>query len=240
MRSLPLTLLLALLALAAVGCADPAADAPDAVVEEPAAEPAPAEETMMADVYGLSKDSTIGFVGSKVTGSHEGGFESFSGTVSVTGGTPEGSSVEVTIDTTSLWSDSEKLTGHLKSADFFDVENHPTASFQSTEIAANDDGTHTLTGNLDLRGVAKQISFPANIEVADGGFSATAEFSINRMDFNIVYPGKTDDLIREEVLIKLDLKSASDDMGGEMEGDGMEGDGADGGEMEGDGEEAAG
>ncbi len=209
MRTLPLYLLFALLALAAAGCADPAADAPDAVVQEPAAAPAPAaEETVAAAVYGLSEDSTIGFVGSKVTGSHEGGFKTFTGKVSVTGAAAEGSSVEVTIDTTSLWADSEKLAGHLKSPDFFDVEKYPTATFKSTEIAAGEDGGHTLTGNLDLHGVSKQISFPADVKVSDLGFRATAEFSINRMDFEIVYPGKPDDLIREEVLIKLDLGSA--------------------------------
>jgi polyisoprenoid-binding protein YceI len=233
MRSLPLYLMFAVLALAAAGCADPAANAPDAVVAEPAAESAPAAEATMADVYGLSEDSTIGFVGSKVTGSHEGGFKSFTGTVSVAGGMAEGSSVDVTIDTTSLWTDTEKLTGHLKSADFFDVATYPTASFKSTAIAANDDGTYTLTGNLDLHGVTKQISFPANVEVGDGAFSASAEFSINRMDFGIKFPGKPDDLIREEVLIKLDLKSASDD------GMGMGDDGMGGEDMAGEGEDAA-
>ncbi len=219
MRSPSLCLLFAFLALAATGCADPAADAPDAVVEEPAAAPAPmAEETAAAEVYGLSEDSTIGFVGSKVTGSHEGGFKSFTGTVSVAGGMAEGSSVEVTIDTTSLWADNDKLTGHLQSADFFDVATYPTASFTSTEIAGGTEGGYTLTGNLDLHGVTKQISFPATIEVGEHGLSASAEFSINRMDFGIVYAGKADDLIREEVLIKLDLRSASHDaMGEEME-----------------------
>ncbi len=215
MRTSYLCLLFALLALTA-GCADPAADAPDAVVEEPAAEPAPpAEEAVAADVYQLSEESTIGFVGSKVTGSHEGGFKSFTGTVSVAGGTPEGSSVEVNIDTTSLWSDNEKLTTHLKSADFFDVENHPTSSFKSTGIVAAEEGGYTLTGNLDLHGVTKQISFPATIDVGADGFTASAEFSINRFDFGIVYAGRADDLIREEVLIKLDLKSASNGGGSE-------------------------
>ncbi len=118
------------------------------------------------------------------------------------------------IDTTSIWADNERLTGHLKSADFFDVEKHPKATFESTAIAANDDGTYTLTGNLELRGITKQISFPATIEIDDNGFSATAEFALNRMDFDIKYPGKPDDLIRDEVLIKLDLRSASPDESG--------------------------
>ena len=222
-RSLPLYLLTGILLLSATGCANPAADAPDAMVEE-AAPVAASEgaEAVAATVYQLSEESTVGFVGAKVTGSHDGGFTSLSGAVSVAGGTPESSSVEVVIDTTSLWADNEKLTGHLKSADFFDVETYPTATFTSTAIAANEDGTYTLTGNLDLHGITKQISFPADVEVDDHGFSAAAEFSINRMEFEIEYPGKPDDLIRDEVLIKLDLRSAShDDMAepGEEEAD---------------------
>ena len=213
-KTLPLSLLSALLLLLAVACADPAADAPQAEVSEPAPEAAPAEEPA-ATVYQLAPDSTIGFVGSKITGSHEGGFKSFEGKVSVAGDTPESASVEVEIDTTSLWADDERLTGHLKSADFFEVETYPTASFTSTGIAANDDGTYTLTGNLDLHGVTKQISFPASIELTESGFTATAEFAIKRFDFKIEYPGKTDDLIRDDVLIKLDLRSAPNEMGAE-------------------------
>ena len=131
----------------------------------------------------------------------------------MTSDSPEGATVSVTIDANSLWSDDERLTGHLKSADLFDVENHPTASFNSTAIAANDDGTYTLTGNLDLHGVTKQISFPATISLSESGFTANAEFSIKRFDFGIEYPGKADDLIRDEVLIKLDLTSEVADAG---------------------------
>ncbi len=120
-------------------------------------------------------------------------------------GDPERSSVEVEIDTTSLWSDNERLTGHLKSADFFEVETYPTASFVSTAIAANEEGGYTMTGNLDLHGVTKQVSFPATIEVGVEEVRAKAEFAIKRFDFGIVYPGKPDDLIRDDVLIKLDL-----------------------------------
>lgn len=208
-RSIPPCLLAGVLLASASGCANPAADAPDAVVEESGSIPAQEPERPEGTAYALSADSTIGFVGAKITGSHDGGFSAFEGSVSIVDGIPESSRVEVTIDTASIWSDNERLTGHLKSVDFFDVENHPTATFESTAIAANDDGTYTLTGNLDLRGITRQISFPATIEIDDQGFSASAEFSLNRMDFDIKYPGKPDDLIREEVLVKLDLRSAS-------------------------------
>lgn len=188
------------------GCAaDPAADKPDAEVSDarPASEPAAG-----GMVLAFSEDSSVGWVGSKVTGSHEGGFRVFEGEIRLVDDDPTASSVNVTIDTTSLWSDDERLTGHLKSPDFFEVEAYPTATFASTSIEAAESG-YTVTGNLDLHGVEKSISFPAEIEVADGTVSVQASFAIKRFDFGIEYPGRKDDLIRDEVAITLDLRSAA-------------------------------
>jgi polyisoprenoid-binding protein YceI len=195
--------LIALVALA--GCAaDPAADKPDAEVSEaqPVAEPAASGTTLS-----FSEDSAITWEGSKVTGRHEGGFHVFDGEINLVNDDPTASSVSVTIDTTSLWADSDRLTGHLKSADFFEVETFPTATFTSTSIEAAESG-YTVTGNLDLHGVEKSISFPAEIDVTAADVSVDASFAIKRFDFGIVYPGKTDDLIRDEVAITLDLRSA--------------------------------
>jgi len=195
------------LLLLTTACENPATGKPEAQVSEPEAAAQPA--VVEGREFAISADSKISFVGSKVTGSHDGGFHSFAGTVSVVDGNPESASVQVTIDATSLWSDNEKLTGHLKSPDFFDVETYPTATFASTAIAANDDGTYTMTGTLDLHGVTKQISFPASIDLTESGFTASAEFAIKRFDFGVVYPGMPDDLIRDDVLIKLDLQSVA-------------------------------
>lgn len=205
-----------LMILGLVACANPADNAPAAEVSEPAAAPEPAAETQDGTTYSFSNDgSTVGFVGSKVTGSHEGGFNAFTGTFTVMGDDVTTGKVDVTIDTTSLWSDNDQLTGHLKSPDFFDVETFPTSSFDSSSIVANEteDGTHTVTGNLTLHGVTKQISFPATIAMSDDGFSAQAEFSVMRFDFGIEYPGRADDLIRDEVVITFDLNGTA---GGEM------------------------
>jgi len=154
----------------------------------------------------LTQDSTIGFVGSKVTGSHEGGFRQFDGGIVVVDGDPTRSRVEVNIDTTSLWADNERLMGHLQSPDFFDVETYSTARFVSTQIVPAADG-YEVTGNLELHGVTKSITFPATIEIQPDRVVATAEFFIQRFDFDIVYPGKPDDLIRDEVVIRLDLSA---------------------------------
>ncbi len=194
-------ILLGLLVLAA--CANPATDKPEAVVGEPAPESEAAAE---GQLFSITEESTLTFVGSKVTGSHDGGFRSFEGEIVLVDSDPTQSTVEIRIDATSLWADNEKLTGHLKSADFFDVENHSAASFRSTSIVAAEDG-YSVTGNLDVHGVTKSITFPATITVGEGEVQVQAEFVIQRFDFAIEYKGMADDLIRDEVVIRFDLKA---------------------------------
>jgi polyisoprenoid-binding protein YceI len=184
-----------------VGCADPAKDKPQAEVKQAAAEP---ERPADAQRYVLTEGSSVGFVGSKITGSHDGGFNTVEGEVLLVDGDPTKSSVNLTIDATSLWADDERLTGHLKSPDFFDVEIYPTATFKSTEITAAETG-YTMVGNLTLHGITKSISFPAEITVEDGRVTAAAEFAIKRFEYEMVYPGKVDDLIRDDVVIKLEV-----------------------------------
>mgnify|MGYP003576603600 CR=1 FL=1 len=154
-------------------------------------------------------DSKLTYVGAKVSKKHDGSFGTFKGTVNAVGNDPTKSTVTVEIDTASITSDDEKLTKHLKSADFFDVEKFPKARFTSTAIKAGGDkgASHTVTGNLELHGVTKSITFPATIKMSNDAVDVDAEFSINRKDFGIVYPGMPDDLIKDEVLIKLEIRS---------------------------------
>jgi polyisoprenoid-binding protein YceI len=206
MRKEPAFLFGLIVLVALVGCAaDPAADKPDAEVSEalPLTEPVAGGTPLV-----FSDDSTVTWVGSKVTGRHDGGFHVFEGEIYLVNDDPTASSVSVTIDTTSLWSDTDRLTGHLKSADFFDVETYPTATFASTSIVAAESG-YTVTGNLNLHGVQKSISFPAEIEVAGGDVTINASFAIKRFDFGIEYPGMKDDLIRDEIALTLALKSSA-------------------------------
>jgi polyisoprenoid-binding protein YceI len=64
-----------------------------------------------------------------------------------------------------------------------------------------------VTGNLTLHGITKQISFPAQIQVTEDAVNVTAEFFLNRFDFDIKYAGKADDLIRKEVVLKLKVSA---------------------------------
>jgi polyisoprenoid-binding protein YceI len=214
-----LTILFLAAAVILTACPNPAKDKPKAdVAPAPAptapAEPKPAAEkpappTLSGTKYAFSEaGSSLGWIGAKVTASHEGSFQKFSGTIGLVDNDATKSGVAVQIDMGSITTaDSPKLLGHLKGPDFFDVEKFPTATFTSTAIKAAGEGaaTHKVTGTLDLHGVQKSITFPATITASADAVTVKAEFSINRKDFNIVYPGKPDDLIHDEVVLKLDI-----------------------------------
>lgn len=191
-------------------------DAPRATVEE--AEPD--AETAAFSGIALAIDTTasrIDWEAAKVTRTHDGGFADFTGTVYLDGETLTG--VDLMIDAASIWSDSEKLTGHLKSEDFFEVATYPEATFQADTFEpiteANDvewaDATHQVSGTLTMHGQSNRVTFPARIDVAEGTVTAEANFIIDRQQWSLSYPGAPDDLIRDEVRIKLNVVAAAAD-----------------------------
>jgi polyisoprenoid-binding protein YceI len=167
----------------------------------------PAGPTVKAKV--IREKSSIDFVAAKVTRDHKGKFKNFDGTLEYTGGKPIGVSFE--IDLSSVETDTEKLTAHLKTADFFDVATYPKATFVSTSLTEAAGGppartTHELRGILDLHGVKKEVTIPVRAEVTPDGVRTTSQFTIDRHDWGINYKGMADDLIKDEVLMKLDLR----------------------------------
>ena len=188
-----------------VGCSDPSKSVPASSASEPTAKPAESTPTPTTKTYAIRSGSSVEFIGSKVTGSHNGGFKSVMGAFTVDGGKITGTP-EVKIGMKSIWSDNDKLTGHLRSPDFFDVEKFPVATFSITGIETTG-STNKVTGNLDLHGVTKSIAFPATIEISDDSLAVKAAFAINRRQWNINYAGKANDLIRDNVVVKLDLKA---------------------------------
>ena len=90
-----------------------------------------------------------------------GRFDTFEGEFEFDPANPEAGTVSLTIDTNSLNSNHAERDNHLRGADFFDVGNHPTATFVSTSIAKTGDQTATITGDLTLRGVTKSVDIEA-------------------------------------------------------------------------------
>jgi len=209
MKSCSLLLALSLLFLAP-GCKSEVDDKPAAEVSgtmpETTSATQPAAGAVTANV--IKEKSKIEFVGAKVTRDHQGQFRNLDGRIEYVDAKP--SNISFDIDLNSVETDTEKLTGHLKSPDFFDIAKYPKATFTSTSLteapAGSADGaTHTLRGTLDLHGVQKEVAIPVKAAVSPEGVHATSEFTLNRHDWGISYKGAADDLIKDNVLIKLDL-----------------------------------
>ncbi len=204
--SIVITILAGLMFLSA--CSDPSSDKSKAVTGEAAPVASP-PATAQGQKYQITpQNSQIAFVGSKVTGSHNGSFGDFSGQIDYNG-TPEQSHVNIDIKADSITTDTPDLTKHLKTADFFDVAKYPQATFVSTAIKAGGEGgaSHTVTGNLTLHGVTKSVTFPATISVTPDVATVDSTFSINRKDFGINYAGAADNAIRDNVVLTLKIRA---------------------------------
>ncbi len=189
-------------------CEDPAANKIKAITAAGSttsgtAVPAPVGESLALN----PANSKLLFTGSKVTGKHEGGFGRFTGIIGLVEEKPEASSVAVEIETASVFTDTDALTKHLQTGEFFEIAKFPKATFESTRIERVSDDEYTVTGDLELHGERRSITFPATITVTADSVDVNAEFSINRKDFKILYAGKADDLVRDDVVIKLELKA---------------------------------
>ena len=213
MRAVTSPCILLALTLGLAGCDDPAQGVAPATIgaREPASpatpsEPGPADDAREHLTIDVAR-SSVGFTGAKITGSHDGTFAEWSGTVRLDPESIPNSAVDITIQMTSLQIEPVRLLTHLRSDEFFDVENLPTATFRSTQIAEapSDDGTHRVTGDLTLHGQTRSITFPARITVSPDEVHAQASFSIDRRQFGVVYPGMPDDLIRDDVAIRFDV-----------------------------------
>lgn len=120
---------------------------------------------------------------------------------------------KATINVSSISTNNDDRDGHLKSADFFDVENHTTIEFESTSIEKFDDENGQLKGKLTIKGITKEVSF----DLEFGGFSKDpwgnekAGFSlngkINRNDFGLTWNAA---LETGGVLVSEDVKIAAE------------------------------
>jgi len=134
--------------------------------------------------------STINWKGYKPTGSHEGTIVLQSGDLKMDGDAITGSFI-VDMTTIKDADGSAKLEGHLKSKDFFEIEVFTTSKFEITGTEMKDGKLH-VTGNLTIKDVTKEITFPSAISKGDGMVTLTSEtFQINRADYNIQYKSKS-------------------------------------------------
>ncbi len=161
--------------------------------------------------YPLDSGSVIGFTGYKPNASHTGDITISQGSIILTSNDKiEGNFV---MDMKSLVitdGTDDKLRKHLLDEDFFDVVNFPEATFTITQVieSPNPGDSSTVSGNLELKGVSKNITFPALIERTEEMIHVQAAFMIDRTIWNLHYGNDSslgDKFIKPEVMINFDV-----------------------------------
>lgn len=129
---------------------------------------------------------------------------------------PSRSTVEATIDVSTLSTGDPQRDGHLKSPDFFEVEKYPTMTFKSTAVKRTGDGEYEVDGDLTMHGVTKPVTFKVEGPSAPGkdpwgntriGLSATTK--LNRKDFGLSWNSPLETggvLVGEHVTVTLDVQ----------------------------------
>jgi polyisoprenoid-binding protein YceI len=144
-----------------------------------------------------------------------GSFGGFEGKI-VIGDTPEESSAEAVVRTSSLTTGDEKRDGHLHSADFLDVERHPEMTFRTTKVESLGDGEGTVTGDLTIKGITHPVTLHTTFEglAQDpwGGERAafTASAEINREDWGMTWNQALETggvLVSKKVKLEIDVQA---------------------------------
>ena len=162
--------------------------------------------------------SSIAFVARHlVAAKARGTFTEFGGTITV-GETLETTRVEATAQAASITTGNEMRDGHLKSADFLDLENHPTLNLVSSSVTSKGGDRFELIADVTIRGVTKAVTFDleylgSGAGMAPGvtvaGFEARAE--IDRRDFGVNFEGALENgslVVGNKVVIELNVEAA--------------------------------
>ena len=147
----------------------------------------------------------------------KGQFKEFEGRLEVT---PEGVSAYGTVETASVDTREPQRDGHLRSADFFDADQHPQITFQSTAVRAIDDEDFEIEGDFTVHGVTRPLKLIATLEGTETdpqgnprvGLSAIAQ--INRSDHDMKFNmalGSGNVLVSDKVKIQIDLSTIKAD-----------------------------
>lgn len=135
------------------------------------------------------------------------GFAEFSGEASFgqDGKTLSAVTIEMQVD--SIYTFNGNLTQHLKSGDFFDAREYPTAKFESTKVEIGPDGKGTLTGKLSLMKGSEEVAIPVTMTNSDSGFTLKGEVSIDRTKFGM---DKMTEKIGKDVAVSFSIGEKTD------------------------------
>lgn len=138
-----------------------------------------------------ASESSVSWLGEKVTGEHNGSVVLKDGSFTFEDGKLTGGTF--TVDMTSITDEDlsgeykTKLENHLKSDDFFGVEKYPTSTFVITKAVPQGPGKYKIIGDITIKGKTEEIQFPADLKEKDGKVTGTANITIDRSKFDVRY-----------------------------------------------------
>lgn len=141
------------------------------------------------------KKSSLKWSASKVTGKHDGGLNVASGTIvtdgkRVTGGNFDIDMTSITVRDVEDPGTNAKLVGHLKSPDFFSAEAFKTAKFEIMKVVPKSGNEYTVAGKMTIKGITKEVDFPATIITTGKSVNATGKITLDRTKWDIRYGSK--------------------------------------------------
>lgn len=186
---------------------------------EAAAEPS--QLSAEAKTFEVS-DGKVFWAATKVGGAHNGAFQVAKGKLATENGVVTNGVFMIDINSmteeTMSGEMNTKFLTHMKSDDFFDAANHPMGKFTIVSVeplAGNAEANNTVTGNLELNGITKSITFPANIIVLDDKVSVVSpKFTINRTEWDMKYNAAiigtaADKIIHDDVALNIQIEAKS-------------------------------
>jgi polyisoprenoid-binding protein YceI len=149
--------------------------------------------------------SQINFIADSRLISARGHFGAWDATIALDPANMAASSVSISIDASSIDTRVERRDSHLKSADFFDVEKHPTITFKSTAVRTKAEGMLDIEGDLTIRGTTKRIVVPATMVFYEEGMGRfRGEFVLKRTEYGVSYDSRVNP-IKDDVTVQWDI-----------------------------------
>ncbi len=178
---------------------------------------AAAAPALAAENYQFDKaHTTVGFQIRHIFTMVSGKFTDFSGTIQVDRANPEKSSVEFTIQAKSIDTSEPRRDDDLRSANFFDIANHPTITFKSTSVKANGKESFLVTGDLTMHGVTKPVTLPVTL-LGEGKdpwgnekMGLETAVTLNRKDFGLTWNKTLESgglLVGDEVKVQIAIEA---------------------------------
>lgn len=125
----------------------------------------------------------------------EGEFKGLKGAINWDATNPTASTFNVSVDANTINTNIDSRDNHLRKEEYFNVAKYPTINFISTSVSTNN-----IAGNLTIKGITKQISFPITVTPSGNGYIFEGNFTINRLDYGV---GSSSMVLSDDVKIHL-------------------------------------